>query len=336
MKPLSKKEKTIIILLLAMITVLPFFLSSYLKHILILIFIWSAISTAWTFMGRFGMLSLGHGAVMGIGSFTTALLFNYYGLSPWIGMIIGALMAVIFFAGIGYFCFRFQVVSHYFAVISLVQTIVVFLVIIIFRNFTGGALGITLNRLGTSPLFFQFENKNYFYFIGLGYLLLTMYIWRKIDGSRLQRALTAIGDDEAAASSVGISIVKYKTIVAVISSFMTAVGAVIYSQYMMFLHPDVIASTDASLNIPFKAVLGGMYSLFGPFIGTSLVIGLEEYFRVLYGSSFIGWSMVGYGIALVIIIIFLPKGLYGTLSEKLGSKKSLKNILTPEKIESRT
>jgi branched-chain amino acid transport system permease protein len=306
--------------------ILPFMLPPYFKHISILILVWAGISTAWAYTGRFGILSLGHGAILGIGAYVTVLLFNFYGLSPWIGMLLGAFLACMFFTTLSYFCFRFRVVGHYFAVMSLVETIIIYLLIIIFREFTGGALGINVNPLGTAPLFFQFENKTYFYFIALAYLLLTLYIWQRINTSKVRRAMIAIGDDEDAASSVGIPIVKYKTGVTAISSFITSLGGVVYTQYMMFLHPDVLASTDASLNIPFKAILGGMFNLLGPLVGSSLVIGLEEYFRVAFGSRFIGWSMVPYGIVLVVIIIFLPKGLYGSLKEFLVKRREQKRV----------
>jgi branched-chain amino acid transport system permease protein len=241
-------------------------------------------------------------------------------------MIFGTILAVTFFTGLSYFCFRFRVVGHYFAVISLVETIVIYLLIIIFRDYTGGSLGLTVKPLRTAPWFFQFESKNYFYFIALGFLLITLYIWKRIDESRVQKAMTAIGDDEDAALSVGIPIIRYKTIVASISALATSVGGVIYGQYMMFLHPDVIASSDTAFSLPIKAILGGMYSLFGPMVGTSLVIGLEEYFRVFYGTRFVGWSMVGYGIVLIVIIIFLPRGFYGTLEEFFRKKRVRKGV----------
>lgn len=303
------------------LVVLPFLLPLYWVHIFILIFIWSAIATAWSYMARFGVISLGHGAVLGIGTYTTALLFNNFGVSPLIGMVIGGIFAIIFFAGIGYFCFRFGVIGHYFAVTTLVQVMVVYLLIMYFRDFSGGSLGLTLNSVGTKPLLFQFESKAYFYFIALAFLFLTLYVWKRIQRSKIQRAMAAIENDEAAAASIGIPIVRYKTTVTAISSFFTAIGGVIYTQYMMTLHPDVLSSVDASLGIAFKAILGGMYTLWGPFVGTTLIIGLEEYFRVVHGATLIGWSVAAYGIVIIILVIFFPKGLHGTIGEALSRRR---------------
>lgn len=300
--------------------VAPFCLPLYWLHIFILIFIWSSIATAWSYMARFGVISLGHGAILGIGTYVTALLFNYYSISPLIGMIIGGILSVVYFAGVGYFCFRFGVIGHYFAVTTLVQAMVVYLLIMYFRDFTGGSLGLTLNPRGTNPLFFQFEDKVYFYFISLIFLCVTFYVWKKIQKSKIQRAMAAIENDEAAAESVGIPIVKYKTIVTAVSSFFTAIGGVIYAQYMMTLNPDVLSSVGASLDIAFKAILGGMYTLWGPFIGTTLIIGLEEYFRVVHGATLIGWSVAAYGVVIIVLVIFFPQGLHGTIKGVLKRK----------------
>ena len=317
------------LILFFLLIALPFYVSTYLLHILILLFVWSAITVAWSYMGRFGLLSLGHGAVLGIGVYTTTLLFNFYRLSPWIGMFIAALLAVIFFAGIGYFCFRFGVIGHYFAITTLVETMVIYLLIINFRDYTGGSLGLTVHPLGTAPLYFQFDHKMYFYFFALAFFLLTLYIWKKIDHSSVKKAMTAIENDEVAASSVGITIWKYKTIVTAISAFMTVIGGVIYTQYMMSLQPDTTASVDVSLTLSFKAILGGMYSLWGPLIGNILIIGLEEYFRVAYGAKFISWAMAAYGVIIVVLIIFFPKGLHGTLSEWLTKKRLSQHRTAP-------
>lgn len=128
-----------------------------------LIFIWSFVTTSWSYMGRFGLVSLGHGAFLGLGAYTAGLLFNFYGLSPWIGMLLGGLIAVIFAVLIGYACFRFGVIGDYFALVTLALGEVVALTIIAFRDITGGSLGFTLKSMGTSLLYFQSEKKIHFY-----------------------------------------------------------------------------------------------------------------------------------------------------------------------------
>ena len=218
----------VLIVIFAAILSFPYFFPSpYLIHIGTLIFIFSFITTAWSYMGRFGLVSLGHGAFLGIGAYTSGLLFNYYGLSPWIGMILGGAVAVLFAMIIGYACFRFGVIGDYFALVTLALGEVVALTIIAFRDITGGSLGFTLKSMGTSLLYLQSEHKIHFYYISLGFLILSLLVWKWIDRSKMQKALRAIGEDEIAASTLGVGIIRYKVIITSISAFTTAIGGVL-------------------------------------------------------------------------------------------------------------
>jgi len=313
-----------LVLIIVFAAVLSFphcFPSPYLIHIGTLIFILSFITTAWSYMGRFGLVSLGHGAFLGIGAYTSGLLFNYYGLSPWIGMILGGAIAVLFAMIIGYACFRFGVIGDYFALVTLALGEVVALTIIAFRDITGGSLGFTLKSMGTSLLYLQSTQKIHFYYISLFFLILSLLVWKWIDRSKMQKALRAIGEDEIAASTLGVGIIRYKVIITSISAFTTAIGAVLYAQYITYLNPHTLAGVPPSLEIAFKAILGGMFSLWGPAIGTALIVSLEEYFRVAYGSTFVGFSQIIYGLALVLLIIFLPKGIYGSVQDFVARRK---------------
>jgi branched-chain amino acid transport system permease protein len=294
----------ILIVVFAAIAAFPYLARSpYFIHIGTLIFIWSFITTSWSYMGRFGLVSLGHGAFLGLGAYTSGLLFNFYGLSPWMGMLLGGLAAVSLAMVIGYGCFRFGVIGDYFALVTLALGEVVALTIIAFRDITGGSLGFTLKSKGTSFLYLQSEQKIHFYYLSLGFLILALLVWKWIDRSRMQKALRAIGEDEIAASTLGIGIIRYKMMITMISAFMTAVGAVLYAQYITYLNPHTLSGVAPSLEIAFKAILGGMFSLWGPTVGTALIVSLEEYFRVAYGSTFVGLSQIIYGLALVLLII---------------------------------
>jgi len=312
----------ILAIIFAAIALFPYAIaSSYLVHIGTLIFIWSFITTAWSYMGRFGLVSLGHGAFLGLGAYTAGLLFNFYGLSPWIGMVWGGLAAVFLAMVIGYACFRFGVIGDYFALVTLALGEVVALTIIAFRDITGGSLGFTLKPVGTSLLYLQSQEKIHFYYLSLAFLIFSLFVWKWIDRSRMQKALRAIGEDEIAASTLGVGIIRYKMIITMISAFMTAIGAVLYAQYITYLNPHTLSGVVPSLEIAFKAILGGMFSLWGPAVGTALIVSLEEYFRVTYGSTFVGFSQIIYGLALVLLIIFLPKGIYGSLQDIFKRKK---------------
>lgn len=305
------------ILLATLITALAVFPicipSPYIIHIGILILIWSSVATAWAYMARFGLVSIGHGAFLGIGAYTTGLLFNFYHLSPWIGMLLGVLLALFYAIVIGYCCFRFGIIGDYFALVTLALGQSVTLAIIAFRDVTGGSLGFTLKPMGTSFLYFQFEQKIYFYYASLVFLILTVLVWKWIDHSEMQTALRAIGEDEIAAATLGIRIIRYKMLITMISAVMTAVGGVLYAQYITYLNPTSLSGVGISLEIAFKAILGGMFTPWGPTVGAALIVALEEYVRLSFGGTFVGISQIIYGLALLLLIIFLPNGICGTL-----------------------
>src|ERR1700694_4200881 len=88
-------------------------------HVAIPIFLWSFVGNAWSLMGRFGLVSLGHGAFLGVGAYTTVLLWNFYGMTPWVGVVLAVLLTVALALVVAYPCSRFQVVGHYFALVTL-------------------------------------------------------------------------------------------------------------------------------------------------------------------------------------------------------------------------
>ena len=153
----------------------------YYLHLLIQILIWSFIYTGWSLMGRFGLTSFGHGAFTGIGAYVTVLLWNYAGLTPWIGTPIGIGFAVLLALVVGYPCFRLKVVGHYFALVTLALSQVVMLSIVAARDVTGGSLGFTPRAVGHSWFALQFPEKIYFYAISLVLWFGGLAVWYWID-----------------------------------------------------------------------------------------------------------------------------------------------------------
>jgi branched-chain amino acid transport system permease protein len=222
---------------------------------------------------------------------------------------------------LGYPCFRFRVVGHYFALVTLALGEVVRLLIIAERDWTGGSLGITLKDAGSFNLLaVQFADKRVFYFAALAVWLAGLAVWRRVDRSMTRSALEAIGEDEAAAAAVGVPVTRFKLRITLVSAALTALGGVLYGQYVTYLNPGTLAGIGVSLQIVFAAVVGGMYSLLGPTVGTALTIALAEYLRVAFGVKFLGMADTIYGLALILIIIFLPEGLYGTVRALVGRR----------------
>ena len=145
----------------AALIALPFvYREPYHLHILILILIWSFAYTSWSMMGRFGLVSLGHGGFMGVGAYVTALLWNHLGLSPWIGIPIAMAAAALLAVIVAYPCFRFRITGHYFVLVTLALSGIVLQVITATRDYTGGSLGYTPDRTKGSQIWaLQFDDK---------------------------------------------------------------------------------------------------------------------------------------------------------------------------------
>ena len=295
---------------------LPFVYNSpYPLHILIIILIWSFAYTSWSVMGRFRLVSLGHGGFMGIGAYVTALLWNRGGITPWLGiplaLIAGGALAVI----VAYPCFRFRIVGHYFALVTLALSGIVLQVITATRDYTGGSLGYTPERYqgGSSLYALQFSGKTTWYLIALAVWAAGLYVWYLVDRSMLRYALEAISEDEDGAAAAGVHVTAEKLKITMLSAVMTALAGALYCQYQMFVSPDTVSGIAISLQMVFAVVVGGVYVSLGPTVGAVITILLAEVLRISFGTRAVGWDNVVYGVLLVVFIIFLPKGILGSL-----------------------
>lgn len=301
----------------------------YYLHILIQILIWSFIYTGWSLMGRFGLTSLGHGAFTGIGAYVVVLLWNFAGLSPWFGIPIAVAIAIIVALLVGYPCFRLRITGHYFALLTLALTEFVRLCIVGLRDYTGGSLGTQPKRQGDGLSFvaMQFEpDRMLSYYVALALWLVGLYIWWRVDRSMDRYALDAASQDEDAAASVGIDVTREKLKVTAISAAMCAVGGAIFGQYQMYISPDTIAGIGVSLNIVFAVIAGGLWVMLGPTVGAVFTQLLTEGLRIAIQSSTLLQTWLGsaalaldtaiYGLLLILFIIYMPKGILGTLLER--------------------
>jgi branched-chain amino acid transport system permease protein len=291
-----------------------FYKQPYHLHVLVLILIWSFAYTSWSMMGRFGLVSLGHGGFMGVGAYGTALLWNHMGMSPWIGIPISMAAAGVLALIVAWPCFRFRITGHYFALVTLALSGIVLQVITATRDQTGGSLGYTPERTkGSVVAALQFVDKETWYFIGLGVWVLGLIVWYLVDRSMMRYALEAISEDEDAAAAAGINVTLEKLKITVLSAVMTALAGALYCQYQMFISPDTVSGIAVSLQMVFAVVVGGIYVALGPTVGAIITILLAEMLRIGFGTKAVGWDNLVYGLLLVLFIIFLPKGTLGSL-----------------------
>jgi branched-chain amino acid transport system permease protein len=288
-------------------------LGNYHLHLLINILIWGFVYTAWSVMGRFGMVSLGHGAFLGIGAYVVTILWNDFGLTPWLGIPIALLVAVVLAVLIGYPCFRFRIVGHYFALVTLALGEVVRLTIVALRDQTGGSLGMTVDAVpgATSVLALQFGDRETFFYVALLVWLLGLWIWRLVDRSMLRYALEAASEEEDAAASVGVNVTRAKLLITMLSAAMTALGGVLYAQYQLYINPETVSGLFISLQIVFAVIAGGLFVQLGPTVGAVITLLLAESLRVTVGHDVHGLDGTIYGLLLVLFIIYMPKGISG-------------------------
>jgi len=295
---------------------LPFvYHAPYPLHILIIILIWAFAYTSWSIMGRFGLTSLGHGGFMGVGAYVTALAWNQAHLTPWVGIPLALLASAVLAVLVAYPCFRFRITGHYFALVTLALSGVVLQVITATRDHTGGSLGYTPERYhgGSSLYAIQFTSKTTWYLIALAVWAIGLWVWHRVDRSMARYALEAIAEDEDGAAAAGVHVTAEKLKITVLSAVMTGLAGALYCQYQMFISPDTVSGISISLQMIFAAVVGGVYVSLGPTVGAVITILLAEVLRISFGTRAVGWDNLVYGVLLVLFIVFLPKGILGSL-----------------------
>ena len=297
-------------------------IGNYPLHLMILVLLWGYIYTSWSVMGRLGMVSFGHGAFMGIGAYTVVMLWNHYGVSPWIGAPVALAVAAAVALVIAYPCFRFRIVGHYFALVTLALSEVTRLVFIALRDQTGGSLGATPNGAlteGTSSALgaLQFSSKWVWLGVVFAFWLLGLWIWRLVDRGMGRLALQAISEDEEAAASIGIHVTRAKLQVTLVSALMTCVGGILYAQYQLYVNPDTVSGIAISLQMVFGVIAGGMFVMLGPTVGAAFTLLLAEGLRLAFGNKYPALDTTIYGVMLVLFIIFMPKGILGAVLDLL-------------------
>jgi branched-chain amino acid transport system permease protein len=291
-------------------------LGNYPLHLAILVLLWGYIYTSWSLMGRLGLVSFGHGAFMGIGAYTVVMLWNHFGLSPWIGAVLALVFTAVVAIVIGYPCFRFKIVGHYFALVTLALSEVARLVIVALRDQTGGSLGATpkgaLHGGETMSLgALQFGSKEVWLVIVFAVWLGGLWVWRAVDRSMGRLALQAISEEEEAAASIGIHVTRAKLRITIISALMTCVGGILYAQYQLYVNPDAVSGIAISLQMVFGAIAGGMFVMLGPTVGAAVTLLLAEGLRLAFGNKYPALDTTIYGVMLVLFIIYMPKGILG-------------------------
>jgi branched-chain amino acid transport system permease protein len=284
-------------------------------HILIMIALYATLAQAWNIIGGFaGQVSLGNAVFFGIGAYTTSLMMIKLGLSPWLGMPVGMLIAVLISVCIGIPVFRLG--GHYFAIATIAVGEIVQTMFINWKEI-GGASGLNQPILPQSLINFQFhDTKLPYYYIALAICCTAFLAAWGVERSRLGYYFRALKGDPLAARSLGIDIGRYKLIALATSAALTAMGGAFYAQYVLFIDPESVLPLSLSILICLVAVLGGVNSLWGPLLGAMVLIPLSESTRVYLANLGGGGKAIDlmiYGLLIVLIAVFQPGGLMAML-----------------------
>ena len=276
-------------------------------HLLVMIFFYIFLGLGWNVVGGFaGQLSLGHTVFYGIGAYTSTLLFINLGVSPWLGMFVGGILATLTSVVIGVPCFRLH--GPFFAMSTLALGEVFRILATYWRDLTQGSMGITIPvKFGWRN--FIFEEKAVYYYVILAFTVVALGVSYWIHRSRFGSNLVALREDEDAAESLGINVPRNKLWAIMISAFLTALGGTFSAQYVLFIDPDAEFSVGLSLLMAILPILGGVGTVWGPVIGAAVLVPLQEGLRAWLGSSLHGLHLFIYGGLLILVVTFLPRGI---------------------------
>ncbi len=299
---------------------LPALLNSYAVAIFILIFFYGFLGQAWNIVGGYaGQLSVGHAAFVGVGGYTAAMLSIEKGITPWIGMLAGAVLAAALGAVIGYLGFRFGLRGFYFVLLT-VAFAEVCRILVSNIDALGGALGLYITFTG-DPRQFQFQDQRAYYYIALGLMLLATGVAALIERRRFGIYLTAIREDESACEALGVPTFRYKMLAMVVSSFLTGLGGTFYAFYLFSLQPNTVFGIPLSVEIIIRPIIGGSGTLLGPILGSFILTPLGEVSRYYFGQGGLyGAHLIVYGLLLIAVVLFLPQGAYPYLARRFGRR----------------
>jgi len=311
------------LILLAFLALLPLAVeSNYFLHLMILFLLWVVIGSSWNILaGYTGQVSFGHAAFFGVGAYTAGLLFHHLQVSPWWGMAVGGIVAMLIGLPFGAICFPLR--GAYFALASLALGEGIRHIATIAEKFTGGMVGIMIMP--------TFTSKVPYYYIALGLAVLSVASIQAIINSKPGYYFVSIREDQDAAASLGINTTLYKNISLAISAFWTGMAGALYMNYMGFIDPHVVFSLhDYSVMAILVAIVGGVGTIYGPTIGAFIMVAFQEVFRTGFfglfdylgkatGSSvFTSLSdaihkahVLGFGILVIVVILYLPNGVVG-------------------------
>lgn len=295
-------------MILGSLAVLPWILRSASSlHMLVMVLLYAYLAQCWNIVGGYaGQLCLCHAVFFGLGAYTSSLLLVHRGVSPWLGMMAGGVVAGLVGVALGYATSRLA--GHYFAMGTLAFGSVVHILFLNWR-FVQGARGLDLPVLPQSILNFQFHaDRVGYYYIMFVLLVVLVGVTRHIERSRFGYYLRAIRGSPTASEAMGINTLRCKVAALGLSAFFTALGGTFFAQYVLYIDPESVLREMLSIQICVVAILGGAGSLEGPLLGSAILVPVSEMLRGALGGAARGIDFILYGALIVVIAVLKPGG----------------------------
>jgi branched-chain amino acid transport system ATP-binding protein/branched-chain amino acid transport system permease protein len=277
----------------------------YHHRVLTLVFLWAAMGLAWNIIsGYAGQISFGHQVFLGIGAYVTVLLVKA-GITPWLGMVVAMIAAVLAAVLIGLPTFRLA--GIYFGLATLAYPLI-FRIVMDWLGYQEVAIPMVRDR----PIWFmQFAEPRSFDLLALAVLAATLVLSRAIETSRLGYRLRAVKENEQAAEAMGVDSFRSKMAAYVLSAAPAAVVGAVYIHAILFIvTPDAVFGLLVISQTLVVALVGGIGTLWGPLIGAAVMVPISEVLDSTVGDRLPGIQGVVYGGALILIMLYAPEGLY--------------------------
>jgi branched-chain amino acid transport system permease protein len=288
----------------------------YAVDIMIRTFLWAGLALAWNIAGGYtGLISFGHAAFFGIGAYTSTILLLNYGVTPWIGMGAGALLAGCVGAVLALACSRLR--GPFFILSTLAVGEVTRIAALNWRSLTGGSEGLEIAPVPSAvDMVFKSQWPNLALMLAYMLILFAVSIW--IEQTRYGYYLFATRDNEDGASAIGINPGRARMWAMAVSAAFTAIGGTLFAQYFLYLDPTHIISPDISFQFALICVVGGLGTASGPVFGALIIVPLSELLRGFLSSSASGLHLVIYGAIVIVVILYFPSGISGAIGRALG------------------
>ncbi len=291
--------------------------NQYYQLMLTLVPVWAILGIAWNvFSGYSGMVSFGHASFFGLGAYTVTLLLVKLDVSPWFGIPIGMVVGVIAGALIGWPTFRLR--GHYFALAMLAYPLAL---LYIFEWLGYQEVSLPMKRASPAA-FMQFKDYRWYVAMALVMLVIAMVISLKIARSRFGLALLAIKQNEPAAEAAGINTLTWKMRALMVSGAIAAGIGGFYAVVLLIVTPPSVFGMLTSAQALIVTLFGGVATVWGPVVGSAILIPLAEVLQAELGDKIPGIQGVVFGVAIVLVILLAPEGIVPHLREALRRRRA--------------